>query len=111
MRKIVLLVLLIGSLALIGVGVVQLAQARMAASRGPSVVIATAVPTGDVRRMSVQELDQALKGPNPPLVWELRTAETYAQQHLPGSQLVQLAEVATAAKGLDKQRAIVTVCA
>jgi len=110
MRRIALFVLLVASLALIGVGAIQLLQAREAASRAPSVAIATPVPTGDVRRISVQELDQALKRPNPPLVWEFRTAETYAQQHLPNSRLVQLTEIATLAKGLDRQQAIVALC-
>ena len=106
MRKLLLLVLLVFSLALITIGALQLVQARSA----PRVVIATQAPTTDVRRVSVQELAQMLEAANPPLVWEFRTADSYAQQHLPGSRLVQLEEIAGLAKSLNRDQAIVAVC-
>jgi rhodanese-related sulfurtransferase len=111
MRRALLFVLLAASLALIGVGVVQLIQTRTTALIAPRVVVATQVPTDDVRRISVQELSNRLQGSNPPLVWEYRTADAYAQGHLPGSRWVQIEETATLAKNLDRKQPIVTLCA
>ncbi|MCX6030548.1 MAG: hypothetical protein NT169_14775 [Chloroflexi bacterium] len=111
MRRALPFVLLAASLVLIGVGVVQLVQTRTAAPAAPRVTVATQAPTDDVRRISVQELSNRLQGPNPPLVWDFRTADSYVQGHLPNSRLVQLEEIATLAKTLDRKQPIVTLCA
>jgi hypothetical protein len=108
MRQTAMYVLLVLSLLLIGLGVLRLAQPRDAA---PRVVIATGASTVDVRRISVEELNARLQSSNPPLVWDFRTAESYAEGHVPNSRLVQLSEVSDLAQSLDRQQPIVTLCA
>jgi len=100
------------------VGLLQLAPAAsapvaVAPASGNSQQVASG-PTPaieNVRRISVGELHGKLKGPNPPLVWDLRSAEAYAQGHIPGARLVQFSELPTLSQGLDRKQAIVTLCA
>ena len=61
-------------------------------------------------RITPAVLNSLLRGDDAPLVWEFRSAETYEAQHVPGSRLVTLDEIAGAAAGLDKGQAIVTLC-
>jgi hypothetical protein len=120
MSKNVLLVaiLVIASVAVITIGLLQLAPTANApsavapatgggqpAASGPTPSIA------DVRRISVGELHGRLQRPNPPLVWDIRSAEAYAQGHIPGARLVQFSELPTLIQGLDRKQAIVTLCA
>lgn len=65
---------------------------------------------GVVKRITPAELQKRLAEPNPPLVWELRSPDRYAQGHIPGSQLVVSTEVAALAEKLDRGQAIVTSC-
>jgi hypothetical protein len=96
------------SLALIAVGVSQLGQGPGGAAQAP----AGPTPTlAQVKRISVQDLHIKLRGANPPLVWELRSAEAFAGGHLPGSQAIQLADVPTLAQNLDRKKSIVILCA
>jgi hypothetical protein len=110
-------ILVIASVAAIAFGVLQLAPTASApaavapnvgggqqAASGPTPAIA------DVRRIGVGDLRTKLQGPNPPLVWDLRSAEAFAQQHIPGSRLVQITEIPTLAQGLDRKQAIITLC-
>ena len=106
-------ILVIASLVAIAIGVLQLAPATGAPATGGSQQAAPS-PTpsiAEVGRISVGDLYAQLQGPNPPLVWDLRSAESYAQQHIPGARLVQISEIPTSAQGLDRKQAIVTLCA
>jgi hypothetical protein len=121
-------ILVIASVTVIAIGVLQLAPTAVTpAPGGPAAVApapgapttggsqqAAAGPTpsiADVRRISVGDLHGKVQGLNPPLVWDLRAAEAYAQQHIPGARLVQISEIPTLAQGLDRKQAIVTLCA
>jgi hypothetical protein len=111
-------ILVIASVAAIAIGVLQLAPAAVTpapaapaaggnqqTAPGPTPAIA------DVRRIGVGDLHGKLQGSNPPLVWDLRSAEAYAQQHIPRARLVQISEIPTLVQGLDRKQAIVTLCA
>ena len=120
MSKNVLLVavLVIASVAAIAIGVLQLAPTASApaavapASDGGQQAASGPTPSiADVRRISVGELHGKLQRPNPPLVWDFRSAEAYAQGHIPGARLVQFSELPTLIQGLDRKQAIVTLCA
>jgi len=120
MSKNVLLVaiLVIASVAAIAFGVLQLVPTSSApaavapASGGGQQVASDPTPSiADVRRISVGELHGKLQRPNPPLVWDFRSAEAYAQGHIPGARLVQFSELPTLTQGLDRKQAIVTLCA
>ena len=125
MSKNVLLVaiLVIASVAAIAFGVLQLAPTASAPAAVAPGTGATAIGGGqqaasgptpaiaDVRRISVGELHGKLQGANPPVVWDFRSAESYAQQHIPGARLVQITEIPALAQGLDRNKAIVTLCA
>jgi hypothetical protein len=119
MSKNVLLVaiLVIASVAAIAFGVLQLSPTASApAAVAPTVgggQPALSGPTpaiADVRRISVGDLHAKLQGPNPPLVWDLRSADAYAQQHIPGARLVQFSELPALAQDLDRKQAIITLC-
>jgi hypothetical protein len=119
MSKNVLLVaiLVIASVAAIAIGVLQLAPtavtpAPVAPAGGNQQTAPGPTPAiADVRRIGVGDLHGKLQGSNPPVVWDLRSAETYAQQHIPGARLVQISEIPTLAQGVDRKQAIVTLCA
>ena len=101
-------ILVAASLAVIALGVLQLALGAGGAQQsavGPTPSIA------QVRRINVGDLHAKLQGANPPLVWDIRSAESYAQQHIPGARLVQMAEIPALAQTLDRKQAIVTLCA
>ena len=116
-------ILVIASVAAIAIGVLQLAPAAGAPAAVAQMPGATAIGGGqqatsgptpsiaDVRRISVGELHGKLQRPNPPLVWDIRSAEAYAQGHIPGARLVQFSEIPTLVQGLDRKQAIVTLCA
>lgn len=71
--------------------------------------IATDAPS-DVTLVSIKTLREALEGADPPLVWEFRSAERYAGEHVPGSQLVQYLQIEQLSKELDPAAPIVTLC-
>ncbi len=111
-------ILVIASVAAIAIGVLQLAPTASApaavapASGGSQQVASGPTPAiTDVPRISVGELHGKLQRPNPPLVWDIRSAEAYAQGHIPGARLVQFSELPTLVQGLDRKQAIVTLCA
>lgn len=100
--------LVIVSVALIAFGVFQLAAGPSTAPQaqsGPTPSIA------EVKRISPQEINTRLRGANPPQVWEIRSAESYALQHIPGSRLVQMVDIPALAQGLDRKQTIITLCA
>ena len=106
-------ILVIASVAAIAIGVLQLTPVPGAPATGGSQQAAPG-PTpsiAEVRRISVGDLHAKLQRPNPPVVWDIRSAESYAQQHIPGAQLVQISEIPALAQGLDRKQAIVTLCA
>ncbi len=108
MRKPVVLLLVVLSVLLVGIGVILWLQD---APLQPPAALTTPLPSGESERVSVQELHARLQGPQPPLVWEFRSPESYAQQHVPGSRLMSLDEIAASAAPLDRSQPIVTLCA
>jgi hypothetical protein len=101
-------VLVIVSLALIGIGISQFGSGQGSASQAPS----GPTPTIDqVRRITVQDLHRRLQVANPPLVWELRSAEVFAAGHILGSRSVQFSEVPALAQSLDRKQALIILCA
>ena len=116
-------ILVIASVVAIAIGILQLAPAAVGpVAEAPAAVAPTtgggqqAAPgptpaIADVRRINVGELHGKLQRPNPPLVWDIRSAEAYALQHIPGARLVQFSELPTLAQSLDRKQAIVTLCA
>ena len=108
MKRLALLSLLVASLALIGIGVAQLV--RLGQSPGSATTIVNSSPDG-VARMEVSTLAERLRGGEPPLVWELRSAESFAESHIPGSVLVAYEQIEMLAVTLDHGRPIVTLCA
>jgi hypothetical protein len=115
-------ILVIASVAAIAIGVLQFAPTASAPAAVAVGTGATAVGGGqqaasgptpsiaEARRISVGDLHAKLQGSNPPLLWDLRSAEAYTQGHIPGARLVQIAEIPTLAQGLDLKQAIVTLC-
>ena len=63
-----------------------------------------------VKRIAPEELHRRLRETSPPLVWEIRSKTAYEKQHIPGSQLVTMAEVTALAQSLDREQAIVINC-
>ena len=108
MRKPLLIGAIILGLLLIAAGVYWLAAPPSGAASSLSGV--TTPHADGVARIRAAALNTLLQGDDPPLVWELRSAETYAAQHVPGSRLMTLDEIAGAAAALDKGEAIVTLC-
>jgi 3-mercaptopyruvate sulfurtransferase SseA len=106
-------ILVVASVAAIAIGVLQLAPAAVGpTTNGSRQAAPGSTPSvADVRRISVSDLHANLQGPNPPLLWDLRSAESYAQQHIPGARLVQISEIPMLAQGMDRKQAIVTLCA
>jgi hypothetical protein len=99
--------LVVVSLAFIAFGVFQMTSSGGGAqpvSLGPTPTLA------EVQRISVQDLSTAVHGANPPLIWDVRDAQSYAQQHIPGARFVQLADIPTLAQTLNRNQNIVTVC-
>ncbi len=108
MRKSFLLLLIVLSVLLVGVGVVLLLQEE---PLQPPAALTTPLPAGEIARISVQDLHTRLQAARPPLVWEFRSAESYAQQHVPGSQWMSFDDIEAGVKGLDRTQPIVTLCA
>ena len=86
------------------------ATPRSAAPAAVSPVAERAPAEEGVKRILPEELQRRLDGPNPPLVWELRSPDRYEKEHIPGSKLVKLPEVTALAEGLDRSQAIITNC-
>jgi hypothetical protein len=107
MKRTLLPLLLGAGLILVVVGVGLLV--RQDRTGGNAQIVAMAYPDG-VARIEVSDLAKRLQGPIPPLVWELRPADSFAQAHIPGSTLVTFAQLDSLASGLDRSRSIVTVC-
>lgn len=107
MRRSALLLLVLLSLALVALGVVLMLQERAE----PTVATAPAGSTDAVLRVSVETLHGQLAAANPPLVWEFRSASSFAARHIPGSRVMSFGELPDAAANLDKRQAIVTLCA
>ncbi len=108
MRKSFLLVLIALSVLLVGVGVILLLRGE---PLQPPAALTTPLPAGEVARISVQELHARLQAAQPPLVWEFRSAESYAQQHVPGSRWMSFDAIEAGVVGLDRAQPIVTLCA
>ncbi|GEM_PF-2139442 len=101
-------ILIVVSLVVIMIGVTQLnrpAGNEGQAPAGPTPTIA------EVRRISATELHARLQGPNPPLVWEIRSLEAFLGGHVPGSRQVQFADIPMLAQRLDRNTSIVLLCA
>jgi hypothetical protein len=108
------------SVLIIAVGIVMLmrpdttpATSAQPPAAAPTALAASSAPASEseVARVSVEELQQQLDSDNPPLVWDVRGAESYSQQHIPGSRQVDLGDVEATAAGLDRNQPIVTLCA
>lgn len=56
------------------------------------------------------EVEQQLRGPNPPLILDVRTVGEFRSGHIPGAQLIPLTELKTRQGELPQDRAIITVC-
>ncbi len=111
MRKQLSLLLLVVSLALIGLGIYQYVRQREAASSAVTIRLGTVTPIVGVARISVEDLYRELQSSSPPLVWELRSAASYAEGHVPGSRFVQTDQIQALAQDLDRGQPIVTLCA
>jgi rhodanese-related sulfurtransferase len=57
-----------------------------------------------------RELDAKLKGPNPPLLIDVRDADEFAFNRIEGAQHKPLAQIAAWAKELDPEAEIVLHC-
>jgi hypothetical protein len=88
----------------------QPTQSTIASTSAGAAAVSPAAAQADVKRISPAELQARLNGPNPPLVWELRSIDSYEKQHIAGSKLVKLSEVVEAAQAMDREQAIVTNC-
>jgi 3-mercaptopyruvate sulfurtransferase SseA len=106
MRRPFLLALVVLSVLLVFAGAILLLQRPL-----EQAITATSTAAGEVRRITAEELRVQLATSSPPQVWDLRSAETYAQGHIPGSRLINLDEIPGAAAKLDKRQAIVALCA
>lgn len=108
-NRTLLFLLVIASLALIGVGAYQLLAdptgQDQAVAPGPTPSIA------EVPRISVRELHAKLQKPNPPQVWELRSAEAFAGGHIANSQFVAYNDIPVIAQKLDRKQPLVLLCA
>ena len=110
MRKQSLWALIAAGALLVNAGILLLTQS--APPTAANAVEATPAETGgEVPRVTVQDLHAQLQSENPPLVWELRTPESYAQAHVPGSRLLTLNDIEAAAQGLDRNQPIAMLCA
>lgn len=63
-----------------------------------------------VPEITVRELEAKLKGPNPPLLIDVRDADEFAFCRIEGAQLKPLAQITTWAKELDPAAEIVLQC-
>jgi hypothetical protein len=63
-----------------------------------------------VKRIAPAELQRRLGEEVSPLVWEIRSEAAYQKQHIPGSQLITMADVPLLAQSLDREQAIVINC-
>lgn len=110
MRRAALWVLIAASVLLVVAGIWLLSRSGPpAAVNTPTPIVATS--SSEAPRISVQELNAQLQAEHPPLVWEFRSASSYAEAHVPGSRLLTLDEIEAAAQGLDRAQPIVTLCA
>jgi hypothetical protein len=107
MRRVFLLMLMLLSLLLVIVGVFLVLQQPL----DPPAAALPSPSADGVRRTTVDELQAQLAASNPPLVWEFRSPESYANAHIPGSRLVTMEGIPDAAAATDKRQAIVTLCA
>jgi rhodanese-related sulfurtransferase len=55
-------------------------------------------------------LAQALSGPNPPLLIDVRTSAEFAAGHIQGARLMPLSELGRRLGDLPKERPVVCVC-
>ena len=108
-NRTLLVFLVIASLALIAVGAYQLLSGPN--GQGQATVSGPTPSIADVRRISVQDLHAKLQKPDPPQVWDLRSAEAFAGEHIANLQLVAYNDVAALAQGLDRKQPIVLLCA
>jgi rhodanese-related sulfurtransferase len=60
--------------------------------------------------ISARDLAEKLKGPNPPVVVDVREPHEFAYCRLPGAQLKPLGQIATWAAELDPEAEIVLLC-
>ncbi len=60
--------------------------------------------------ITARELDEKLKGPNPPLLIDVRDADEFAFCRIEGAQLKPLAQIMNWAKELDPEAEIVLQC-
>ena len=108
-KQTLLILLVIASLTLIAVGAYQVLQGSngqdQTATPGPTPSMA------EVRRISVQDLHTKLQKPNPPQVWDMRSAEAFAGGHIANSQVVASNDIPALAKELDRKQPIVLLCA
>jgi rhodanese-related sulfurtransferase len=63
-----------------------------------------------IPEMTVVELDEKLKGPNPPLLIDVREPDEYEFSRIEGAQLKPLGQIREWAKELDPDAEIVCQC-
>ena len=108
MRKSLLMLLVVFSAVVVGLGLIIVLRGTLLQTPA---ALTTPLPAGQVARITVEDLNEQLRGARPPQVWDLRSAEAYAYQHIPGSQRVESGQVTALAQGIDRKQPIVTLCA
>lgn len=108
MRRPLMLILVLLTLALLVAGVVLVLQQR---AQPPAVAAVTPGDIARVPRVTVEALSGQLATSSPPLIWDIRPTSAFAEGHIPGSRALTLDVVPDAAANVDRRQAIVTVCA
>ncbi len=65
---------------------------------------------GRVPQITAQQVEERLRGNNPPYILDVRTIGEFRGGHIPGAQLIPLGELARRVNEIPKDREIVTVC-
>ncbi len=65
---------------------------------------------GKVPQMTAQQVDDRLRGDNPPYILDVRTIAEFRSGHIPGAQLIPLSDLGRRMNEIPKDREIVTVC-
>ena len=65
---------------------------------------------GKVPQITAQQVEERLRGENPPYILDVRTIAEFRGGHIPGAQLIPLGELARRMNEIPKDRQVVTVC-
>jgi len=116
-NRLPLIVAGIVAVALIGFVFYRVAQPKPAAPQSAAATATPATSTEDpdeaarraVQRIEPEQLLNEMKSGNVTII-DVRDADAFAQQHIPGSRHVPLAQVETTAPYLPKSKPIVAYC-